>query len=113
MAEIRWPPVLRVGHQCREIFLQRCVVEAQELLRVVEALAHRIGLGGMLVQEFDLQLVRPPVLVCGGGRRGAVVERAFGFGCHIFFLRSVELNSSLFGDCVFRFASVNQLVSYC
>ena len=73
MAEIRRPPVLRVGHQRREIFFHRRVVEALELLRVVEVLAHRIGLAGMLVQQFEPQLVRPPVLVrraAGQRRRG-------------------------------------------
>jgi hypothetical protein len=34
----------------------------------------------MLVQEIELQLVRPPVLVRGAASGGAVVERAFGFG---------------------------------
>jgi hypothetical protein len=84
VAEVRRPPVLRVGHQRREIFLQSRQVEALELFRVVEVLAHGIGLGGMLVQEFELQLVRPPVAVRGGRGGGAVVERAFGFGGHRF-----------------------------
>ena len=65
VAEVRRPPVLRVGHQRREIFLHRRQVETLELLGVVEVLAHGIGLGGMLVQEFELQLVRPPVAVRG------------------------------------------------
>ena len=63
VAEVRRPPVLRVGHQRREIFLHRRQVEALELFGVVEVLAHGIGLGGMLVQEIELQLVRPPVAV--------------------------------------------------
>src|SRR5665213_3111795 len=54
VAEVRRPPVLRVGHQRREIFLYCRQVEALELFRVVEVLAHGIGLGGMLVQEFEL-----------------------------------------------------------
>ena len=79
VAEVRRPPVLRVGHQRREIFLHRRQIEALELLCVVEVLAHRIGLGGMLVQEIELQLVRPPVLVRGAAA-GGMVEGAFGFG---------------------------------
>ena len=63
VTEVRRPPVLRVGHQRREVLLQRREVEALELLGVVEVLAHRIGLGGMLVQEVQPQLVRPPVTV--------------------------------------------------
>ena len=79
VAEVRRPPVLRVGHQRREIFLHRRQVEALELLGVVEVLAHRIGLGRMLVQEVELQLVRPPVAVRRAAA-GGVMERAFGFG---------------------------------
>ena len=79
VAEVRRPPVLRIGHQRREIFLHRRQVEALELLGVVEVLAHRIGLGGMLVQEIEPQLVRPPVAVRRAAA-GGVVEGAFGFG---------------------------------
>ena len=77
--EVRRPPVLRVGHQRGEILLHRRQVEALELLRVVEVLAHRIGLGGMLVQELESQLVRPPVAVRRAAA-GDVVEGALGFG---------------------------------
>ena len=38
-------------------------VEALELFRVIEVLTHGIGLRGMLVQEVELQLVRPPVAI--------------------------------------------------
>ena len=37
VAEVRRPPVLRVGHQLDQVLLQRLVVEALEFLRVVEA----------------------------------------------------------------------------
>jgi hypothetical protein len=46
----------------------------------------------MLVQELDLQLVRPPVVIRRAAA-GGVVERAFGFGGHIFIDWMVELNS--------------------
>ncbi len=75
VAEVRRPPVLRVGHQLDQVLLERLVVEALELLRVVEALAHRVGLRGMLVQQFQPQLVRPPVAV-GPADAGDVAERA-------------------------------------
>ncbi len=78
VAEVRRPPVLRVGHQRREIFLHRRQVEALELFGVVEILAHRIGLGGMLVQDIQPQLVRPPVSV----RRAAAIEWALVVFCH-------------------------------
>ena len=38
-------------------------VEALEFLGVVERLAHRIGQGGVLVENLKVQLVRPPVAV--------------------------------------------------
>ena len=63
MAEVRRPPVLLIGHQSRAIFLHSSQVEALELFCVVEVLAHRVGLGGMLVQDLDFQLIRPPVAV--------------------------------------------------
>ena len=63
VAEVGRPPVLRVGHQLAQIVLQRLVVELLELLAIVEGLAQRIGLGRMLAQQVDAQLVRPPVAV--------------------------------------------------
>ena len=79
VAEVRRPPVLRVGHQRDQVFLQRLVVEALELLRVVEVFAHRVGLGGMLVQQLQPQPVRPPVAVRPADACD-VRERAFRFG---------------------------------
>ena len=77
VAEVRGPPVLRVGHQRGEVRLHGREVEACELLRVVEVLAHRIGPRGMLVQEVEPQAVRPPILVrraaaCGVWERALV-----------------------------------------
>ena len=63
MPEVRRPPVLRVGHQRAKVLLHGREIEALELLSVVEALAHRIGQGGMLAQDVQPQLVRPPVTV--------------------------------------------------
>ena len=56
-------------------------VEALEFLGVVERLAHRIGQGGVLVENLKVQLVRPPVTVrvCAGPAR----ERALAFACHV------------------------------
>ena len=81
VTEVCWPPGLRVGHHRRDVLLQSLVVDALELLRVVELLAHRVGAGGMLVQEIDVQRVRPPVLVRLAAA-GNVVKRALGLGCH-------------------------------
>ena len=52
-------------------------VEALEFLGVVERLAHRIGQGGVLVENLKVQLVRPPVTirVCAAPAR----DRALAF----------------------------------
>src|SRR4030095_6236611 len=79
VAEVGRPPVLRVGHQRGEVLLQGCVVEALERRRVVEVLTHRVRPRGMLVEQVEAQLVRPPVAV----RRtadGGMVERGVSFG---------------------------------
>jgi hypothetical protein len=88
VAEVRRPPVLRIGHQRSQILLHRREIEALELFRVVEVPAHGIGLRGMLVQKLDLQLFGPPVAVRGAAS-GSLVERAFGFGRHVFLLGMV------------------------
>ena len=74
VAEVRRPPVLRLGHQFTQVLLQGLQVELLEFLGVVEILPHRIGLGGMLVQDIEIQLVRPPVLVRLCRRRQCVCE---------------------------------------
>ncbi len=74
VAEIRGPPVLRIGHERREILLQAGVVEALEFVGVIEVLAHRVGLRRVLVEQLDLQPVRPPVLV-GGAAAGGLADR--------------------------------------
>ena len=61
-----------------QIFDHGIQIETLEFLGVIELLAHRIGQGGVLVQDLQVQLIRPPVAVRGSG--GAVVERALGFG---------------------------------
>src|SRR5262249_31082254 len=63
VAEVRGPPVLRLGHQLLKILLDGLQIEALELLSVVEARTHGVRLGRALVQDVQLQLVRPPVLV--------------------------------------------------
>ena len=79
VTEIRRPPVLRVGHQRQQIFLHGCQVEALELFGVVEVPAHRIRQRGMLVQDVQPQLVRPPVTI---RRTADMIERALRFGRH-------------------------------
>ncbi len=74
VAVVGGPPVLRRGHHLEDVPLQRVDVQGREFLRVVEVLAHRIGLGRVLVENLKVQLIRPPVPVRPGtsglGRRG-------------------------------------------
>ena len=79
VAKVGRPPILRVRHQGMQVFDHGIQVEALELFRVIEFLVHRIGQGGVLVQDLQVQLIRPPV----GIRRGpgyGVYERALCFG---------------------------------
>ena len=62
-----------------KVFDHGIQVEALEFFRVIELLAHRIGQGRVLVKDFQVQLVRPPVGV-GLGSASAVRDRALGFG---------------------------------
>ena len=81
VAEVGRPPILRVRHQGLKVLDHRVQVEALEFLGVVERLAHRIGQGGVLVENLKVQLVRPPVAVrvCAGSAR----DRALAFGFHV------------------------------
>ena len=60
-------------------------VEALELFRVIELLTHRIGQRGMLVQDLQVHLIRPPINI-RVGFASAVRYRALRFGCGVFFL---------------------------
>ena len=57
------PPVLRRRHHLLDVVLHGIEVEGLELLRVVESVAHRIARGRILVKDFQVQLIRPPVAV--------------------------------------------------
>jgi hypothetical protein len=81
MAEIRGPPVLRIRHQGMEILDHGGQIEALEFLGIVERLAHRIGQGGVLVENLQVQLVRPPVTI--GWSAGSARKRALGNVIHI------------------------------
>ena len=67
------PPVLRRRHQRGKVLLQRGVIERVEFVCVIEVSPHGVRLGGLLVQDVELQLVGPPVLV-RGALTGSVVE---------------------------------------
>src|SRR5580693_5305027 len=60
---ISGPPLLRCGHQRMEILDYGIEVEALELLRIIELLVRGIRQGGVLMQNPQVQLVRPPVSI--------------------------------------------------
>ena len=63
VAKVGRPPVLRVRHQGMKVLDHGIQVEALEFLGIVERLAHRIGKVRVLVENLQVQLVRPPVTV--------------------------------------------------
>ena len=70
MAPISRPPILAIGHQRCKVSLQGRQVQLAEGLCIGKIRAHRVGLRRMLVQDFQVQLVRPPVFVGTGGKGG-------------------------------------------
>ena len=68
VAVVRRPPVLRRRHHVEDVPLQRVDVEGVELPRVVEVRAQRIEPGCVLVENRQVQLVRPPVPIRPGPR---------------------------------------------
>ena len=81
VTEVGRPPLLRVRHQGLQVLDHGVEVEALELLGVVERLAHRIGQGGVLVENLNVQLVRPPVAVPVSV--GPARERALALTFHV------------------------------
>src|SRR5690606_31235245 len=68
---VRRPPVLRVGHEGIDVAAQLVHVELCERLRVAVVLAERARAGVLLVQDVEIERVRPPVLVALQAGRGA------------------------------------------
>ena len=66
VAIVRRPPGLAVGHQGMQVLDDGIQVEALEFLGIVEPAAHRIGGGRILVEDPEVELVRPPVAVRQG-----------------------------------------------
>ena len=53
-------------HDGVDVFGEGVEIEGGELVGVVEVVAHRVDERGVLVEHFQIQLIRPPVLI---GRR--------------------------------------------
>ena len=99
VAIVRRPPVLAVGHQRGEIGFQRVVVERREFGCVVEIRVHWVAVRIVLVENVEVELVGPPLLV---GRRPhiAMGERAL---CFRHWYLSVRVSAM---DCEWRQAPV-------
>ena len=65
VAVVGRPPFLGVRHDGAEVCLNRGEVNRCELSGVVKVLAHRVGLGRILLQNPQVELLRPPVIILG------------------------------------------------
>ena len=65
VAVVRRPPVLGGRHDLLDVLLHGSKVEGAEFLGVVVVVAHRIGLGCLLAQRAQIQLIGPPESVRG------------------------------------------------
>jgi hypothetical protein len=63
MPPIRRPPLLGIGHQCPKISLEGVVIKLLEGLGIVEAGPEGIGSRMVLMQQTDIDLLGPPLLV--------------------------------------------------
>jgi hypothetical protein len=59
-----------------EVFFKRVEIQAFELFSVAETLSHRVGAGGVLTQNIEIQAIRPPV-PARGTASSCMVKRAF------------------------------------
>ena len=87
VAVVGRPPVLRRRHHLLDVLLHGIEIERLERFGVVEGPAHGIARGRVLVEDLQVQLIRPPVAVRRAARRVAR-ERALRFVrllCHVRF----------------------------
>ena len=103
MSPIGRPPVLAVGHECGQVFLERGHIQLFDFFAVIEICPHGVGFGVMLVQDVQVQCFWPPSH-SGVGRAGVGVgtvhdgalARAGGGGVHGV---SFVVGISRFGVC--------------
>ena len=63
VAVIGRPPVLTVGHQRMEVFLEALVIKALERFSVIKVRVHGVGFGIVLVEDVEVEVLRPPILI--------------------------------------------------
>jgi len=74
MSPVGRPPVLAVGHQGVQVFLDGFEIERLDRFAIVEVRVQRIGLGVVLMQDVEIERFRPPVHDRGSGRRLTTVH---------------------------------------
>ena len=82
VAEIGGPPILAIGHQRKQVGLDRCQIQRLERRAIIECRGQRVYASPMLRQHRQVEPVRPPYRVGGGGAAGAGMKWAFAFGVH-------------------------------
>ncbi|EFL13107.1 predicted protein [Streptomyces sp. C] len=76
VAEVGRPPVLRRGQDLLDVPLHGREVEGLERLGVVEPLAERVGHGGVLGEDLQIEALGPPLAVPAAlGRVGGALVR--------------------------------------
>ncbi len=76
------PPGLRLGHDGEDVLLHGVEVEFLEFGSVVELLARGVRQGGVLVEDLQIQLIRPPVAIRPGHRSLSLLRLGLKFGRH-------------------------------
>ena len=90
VAPVGRPPLLVVGHQVNHVFFECGKVKLGEFFAVVIVRIHGVGDGLVLVQDGQVQLVRPPICVgapaVGGVRANNGMKRTLGrgWGAHVY-----------------------------
>lgn len=103
MSPIGRPPVLAVGHECGQVFLERGHIQLFDFFAVIEVCPHGVGFGVVLVQDVQVKCLWPPSH-SGVGRAGVgigtvhngALARAGGGGVHGV---SFVVGISRFGVC--------------
>jgi hypothetical protein len=57
------PPRLRAGHQRNDVFFHCRQIQRKELFFVIKIRFHRVGKHGILAQNIQAKLVRPPIVI--------------------------------------------------
>ena len=83
VAPVGRPPWLAIGHEGRKVLLEGCNVKVPDHLAVVEPFSHGIGLAVVLVQDVEVQCIRPPIhRGCASSGECTMRDRT-GAGCRV------------------------------